>query len=396
MFRTVKAFNFFSFREGVEVSFELGKGQTSKAGASNAVGIFGANGSGKSNLLRIFSTLAEICCHSANANPDEISLVKPFFNLNNEVAFHIEFSDGDTLYRYDIDLTPESIISEVFHRKAHSGNWKKIIDRKGEELVYTHQDFKELESLGSIRGSASIISIAHYLGKYCITPLYEKFNLIDCNIEGRGTKQVLNYQEVSKFYQKYPEFFSFVRDIIVKADLGISDIIIESYTSENGDKTYFPCFVHKVGETEQLLHYRDESVGTQTLYSTLVQYAAVLMSGGILVIDEIEINLHPLLYPLLLDLFLDQQKNIQNAQILFTTHREDLFDILGKYRSIITDKKENESCAYRLDNLSEGVIRNDRPITPLYLKGLLGGVPLISELLSRSGKSDLNEELTNE
>ncbi len=384
MFKVVKALNFLSFREGVEVSFELGKGQTSESEAAHALGVFGANSSGKTNLLRIFSSLKEICCNSAQSDPDKVELVKPFYNLDEEVSFYVEFTIADNLYRYEIDLTSTTILSEVIHRKRTGGNWTKIIEREGKELLSIHSDFEELNSLGSIRESASIISVAHYLGKDSIQALYDEFDLILCNIEGRGSKRILDYTDAADIYLNYPEAFSFVKEIIVKADMGISDIVIESYTTEDGENIYYPLFYHQINDSIRALLFKDESGGTQTLYSTLIEYVITLNMGGILVIDEIEINLHPLLYPLLLDLFLNPKKNKNNAQIIFTSHREDLFDILGKYRSIIVDKKENESCAYRLDNLPDGVIRNDRPITPLYLKGLLGGVPLLEKLTESS------------
>lgn len=389
MFRVVKALNFLSFKEGVEVSFELGKGQITNTNASSAIGIFGANGSGKSNLLKIFSTLKRICCKSANLNPDEINLVTPFYNLSDEVSFYVELVDDDVLFKYEIDLTPTKIISEIIHRKKSNGKWIKVIDRKGTELEYLHQDFKDLNTLGTVRSSASIISIAHYLEKESIDPIYQHFNSITPIIEERGSGSLMNHRDISYLYMTFPAIFSFVKDLIIKADLGIMDIEIKSTETEDGKEVYYPYFIHKIGKMKLPLLYQHESGGTQTLYSTLIQYAIAIFNGWILVIDEIEINLHPLLIPLLLNLFLDPEKNKHNAQIIFTSHRESLFDILGKYKCIITDKKNNESCAYRLDNLPDGVIRNDRPITPLYLKGLLGGIPQIGELLDSINTKEL-------
>lgn len=391
MFIKVKALNFLSFKEGIEVSFELGKSQFSSFNAYSAIGVFGANSSGKSNLLRIFSTLKNICCNSANSNPEDPRLVTPFYNSSNEISFYVEFVINEVLYRYEIDLTPDRIISESIHRKEKGRNWVKIIIREETDLIYLHQDFKDLKSLGTIRSSASIISVAHYLGKESLSSLYYQFNSIWTNIEGRGTSRILDYNATTDIYNSFPDVFSFVKNIIIKADLGISDINISSTKTEEGKESYYPIFTHNSGKKKHLLLYHQESGGTQTLYTTLVEYAIALNNGGLLVIDEIEINLHPLLYPILLNLFLNPDLNIKRAQILFTTHREDLFDTLGKYQCIITDKKDNESCAYRLDNLPDGVIRNDRPITPLYLKGLLGGIPLISELLN---KNNLKKALT--
>ncbi|MCK5695765.1 MAG: AAA family ATPase [Desulfobacula sp.] len=75
--------NFFSFKEGVEISLNLGancpdfisRGKT----VSNLLCVKGANGSGKSNLLKILSFIRALCCDSFNIKPDEVIFVDSFF-----------------------------------------------------------------------------------------------------------------------------------------------------------------------------------------------------------------------------------------------------------------------------------------------------------------------------
>ncbi|EJL6274821.1 hypothetical protein NMR36_002930, partial [Vibrio cholerae] len=56
-----------------------------------------------------------------------------------------------------------------------------------------------------------------------------------------------------------------------------------------------------------------------------------------------------------------------------TAHNTEVMDALGRYRTILVNKEGNESYCYRLDEVS--MLRNDRPISPLYKKGKIGGVP---------------------
>ncbi|MEA1911137.1 MAG: ATP-binding protein, partial [Spirochaetota bacterium] len=77
------------------------------------------------------------------------------------------------------------------------------------------------------------------------------------------------------------------------------------------------------------------------------------------------------------ELFTDESINTEDAQLLFTTHNSKIMDVLGKYRTILVNKEENESYLYRLDELPGDLIRNDRPIEPIYRSGKVGGVPKV-------------------
>ncbi|NOR79400.1 MAG: hypothetical protein GQ529_00990, partial [Methyloprofundus sp.] len=78
----------------------------------------------------------------------------------------------------------------------------------------------------------------------------------------------------------------------------------------------------------------------------------------------------------ILDLFLNDESNPKGAQFIFTAHNTEIIDWLGKYRTILVNKEDNESYCYRLDEITGSMIRNDRSIIPLYLDGKIGGIPL--------------------
>ena len=67
--------------------------------------------------------------------------------------------------------------------------------------------------------------------------------------------------------------------------------------------------------------------------------------------------------------------NQLGAQLLFSAHDADILDICGKYRTCLVNKDNNASYVYRLDELPGDILRNDRPISPLYKEGRIGGVP---------------------
>lgn len=98
--------------------------------------------------------------------------------------------------------------------------------------------------------------------------------------------------------------------------------------------------------------------------------------GGILILDELDINLHPDLIPILLNFFESEKLNPKNAQLIFTTHNNEIMDRLKKSRIILVNKEDNESYLYKLDETGE-ILRNDRSISKIYNTGKLGGKPNI-------------------
>ena len=113
------------------------------------------------------------------------------------------------------------------------------------------------------------------------------------------------------------------------------------------------------------------------MYCKLENYYSVLNKGGVLILDEFDINLHPDILPYLLDWFIKAENNPKHAQILFTTHNTDIMDILGRYRTYLFEKENGESFCYRLDEPKSPSMRNDRPISIPYRKHLIGGFPKI-------------------
>ena len=102
-----------------------------------------------------------------------------------------------------------------------------------------------------------------------------------------------------------------------------------------------------------------------------------LEQGGVLLLDEFDINLHPNLLPMLINLFDDPEKNLNNAQMIFSTHDTAIMDRLGKYRTYLVNKENNESFGYRLDEIPGDILRNDRPVSSPYRNGKVGGVPKV-------------------
>ncbi|HFV9277701.1 TPA: ATP/GTP-binding protein, partial [Enterobacter asburiae] len=169
--------------------------------------------------------------------------------------------------------------------------------------------------------------------------------------------------------------FDFAKKIMMKFDPSIKNIYIAKSKDEDGNDSYKPWFSFEFDGEEDILGLNLQSSGTKSLYRQLGSYKVVLTLGGLLVLDEFDINLHPHILPHLLEFFLEEESNSANAQLIFTTHNTEILDFLGKHRTYLVNKNNTESYCYRLDEIPSDILRNDRPISPAYNQGKIGGVP---------------------
>ena len=368
-------YNFFSFKEGFSISLK------DKNSISSVLAIKGANASGKTNVIKVLSFLKSFVTNSfTTLKPDEEIMIFPFFHNKNPISLYIVFKDNNIEYKYEIELTNAKVISEIIYIKHK--RWTKIIERKEDKFIKISKDFKDLKTISLSRVNASFISIAKQYDIKAINPLYNLFKNIETNVNvfGRTTNEdnFPHYKIVTKLYQENKDLLRFVIDILKKADTGIENIKIKfMINTETAKKEYVPIFEYKINSEIKTLTYHEQSNGVKSLYLQLGLYAIALDVGMVLALDEFDIDLHPDLIPMLVELFENKELNKNNAQFIFTTHHTSIMDKLGKYKIIIVNKDENESYLYRLDEIPGDILRPDRPISPVYKANKIGGKPRI-------------------
>ncbi|MBA2927101.1 ATP-binding protein [Pseudomonas sp. CCUG 57209] len=379
--------NYYSFREGMDVSFKLSNKVPSNFSqgrkAATVLGIKGANASGKTNILKCLEFLAQFITESFGFDEGEYIGFDSYFDNESPSDFYIDFELSGVRYFYELCATPNEVVSEVLYRKLQRKTL--VFERKGLSIVDRPSELSAID-LVELKSNASVIStVVKYKIKELhdiFLPIYEYFDNITGNVARTSVvpdERMFKQGSASSFYYKTPDAFAFAKEIIKKSDLGITDIVIHKNELAAGKTEYFPLFLHKVGNTG-LTHYLSayqQSSGTMALFRRLAMYWVVLTDGGVLVMDEFDQNCHPMLLPLLLELFTDKKINRQNAQFIFTAHNSDIIDDLGKYRTILVSKKDGESYCYRLDDIPGDLIRNDRSIAALYREGKIGGVPIL-------------------
>lgn len=369
--------NFNCFNEWVSISFRLNNQCPEKISqgqqCGRMIGIKGANSSGKTNILKTLSFLNYFCTNSFNEKPEKEIAIDSFFQNTKPIDIYIEFNIKDIEYKYEISLTKEKILRETLFRKIKRES--KIIERINNKLVFYNKEYDELNII-KLRDNASIFSVANQYQIKSLNKYYLFFFTINTNVSmfGFENSDSDDHRGLSKFYSENEKYFDFTKKLIKKYDKDISDINILSRENENGDTVFFPIFEYSMVGKQYLTFY-EQSSGTKALYQQLLKYYFVLIHGGLLVLDEFDIYLHPDILPDLLSLFMDDEINKKNAQIIFTTHNTSVLDYLGKYRSYLVNKENCESYAYRLDEIPGDILRNDRKISPVYESGKIGGIP---------------------
>lgn len=383
--------NFCCFKEGMEINFEFNGNvpEEVKNGLdfTTVLGIKGANGSGKTNIIKSLSFLKYFCTESGNFNVNDKIPLDSFSQNEDITEFFVDFEVSEQCYFYELELTKEKVIKEQLYRKTKRKT--SILTRKLDEITDSIKDLSELKTI-QLKSNASIISLfLKYKFKSEMTDLEvinQFFNQIISNVSYSGYFQLedmFDIQSISKDYFENPELFDFVKKMLLTADQGIKDIEIKTRIDEQERTIYYPLFQHSNQDQDFFLTFQNESAGTQTLFKQMSLYWLSLNSGKLLAIDEFDIHIHSLILPIILNLFLNPKSNKHHAQFIFTAHNTEIIDKLGKYRTILVNKDDGESYCYRLDEISGSMIRNDRPITPLYLDGKIGGIP--SRIFNENG-----------
>ncbi|WP_395303200.1 ATP-binding protein [Pectobacterium polonicum] len=385
--------NYFGFKEGAEISFELNsrvpKGISNGRDVATILGVKGANGAGKTNLLKALDFISTFSTESFKNNADDDINADSYFESKKPSAFYIDFRSSDVRYTYELAVTHKEVVYEKLYRKNYSADLSEkktrkvlVFERDRNEIVKRLDEISSIDVI-ALKSNASLISTAyHYKFE---TPLlmldevYDFFNSFMSNVGYTGLRDIsLSTEAIHKTtlsYFKNKEAFDFVKSLIISSDMGISDIKILDRVDDSGKKIYFPVFEHIVDGKAYTLTIYDQSSGTKSLYVKLHYYWLTLVLGGVLIMDEFDLNFHPLMLPKLLDLFESKDTNPLNSQFIFTSHITEVLEKLSKFRTYLVNKDDNECYCYRLDEIGGDLLRHGRPIAPIYNEGKLGGVP---------------------
>lgn len=375
--------NCWAFKEWMEINFKINKNVPSNIGFKQtrivpALCFEGNNASGKSCALRVLSFIIDFCKNSFFYSIDDGILYDSFFDNNDKSSFYLTFilgNDYQTIYTYETILDREKVYTESLAVKKGREKKEFLVKRKNNSITYSFFD-TQLNGV-ILKNNSSFISTFIQYGIPEFEVFKDFFGSVFSNVSYSGTYvDLLDDASAARFYYMFPTVKKKVVRILKKFDTGIEDIKIKKGVDNNGKTIYISNFIHRTEEGERVLSYMNQSTGTKLLYNRLRDFITVLEKGGILIFDELDTHLHPLIIPELLGFFLEESNNPNLAQIIFTSHDSSILDIMKKYRTYIFVKKDGESFSYRIDELPNNILlRNDRSLEQIYKSGALGGVP---------------------
>lgn len=340
--------------------------------------IYGANGSGKSTILRAIPFLKWFVKSSFERTPSDFL---PFFEFADkragvdETELWVEFDTNlieglpRCLYRYEVRIKadPDRVTYEALKVKPKR-NYQRVFERTEEGILFSShmQIAKNDPRRESIRPDCSLISTFAKFAHPLATKIVELMLLVQSNIRLMNKEEFPEKQAI-EMYAENPTLLQALNKRIRFMDLGVEEIEIDE-TSE-GHKAYFK----HVGLPRRLLLAR-ESHGTQQFFRFFPYLYFVLVAGGVAVMDEFDSDIHPLLLPEILRWFYDPATNPNNAQLIMSCHNPYLLEHLEKEEVAFTEKAiTGETEVFSLRDIKGA--RRDTNLYAKYTGGTFGAVP---------------------
>jgi AAA15 family ATPase/GTPase len=413
--------NFRSLRDEQVLSLVASKDKTLKDTHTHATGIsaapnlvrsavvYGANASGKSNLIKALQYMRGLVTDSAAAiQPGQTFAVQPFRldidSANQPSEFEVTFLLDGVRYQYGFAMTAQRVVSEhlLVYKAFKPQRWftRRFDKDTGKDVYEFGPGLKGPKNLweGATRPNSLFLSMAVQLNSDALRPVFNWFanRLVIFNEQTQLNPQVSI--QMLKQNDGHKEICNF----LYAADISIAEIDVETrkvpgqavHFDFAGGKTEVRSeemeehklrFHHITEQGKAVFDLMDESSGTRNLLFLAGPVLDILSKGLTLVVDELDTSLHTLLVRELVRLFHRPEINTGGAQLIFTTHDTSLLDapnLLRRDQVWFVEKDRNQASA--LVSLSEFSPRKNEALERGYLMGRYGGVPLISHSLGLS------------
>ena len=365
--------------------------------------VYGANASGKSNLIKALQYMRGVVVESATViQPGQTYGVQPFrlddASAKEPTEFEVTFILDGTRYQYGYSMTPERIISEhlLVYKAFKPQRWfeRHFDSETGKDVYDFGSGLKGAKSLWetATRPNALFLSMAAQLNSEALRPVFDWFvnGLVIVNEQSQLNPQM------SIQMLKQAEGRKRICDFLTAADISIADIEVVTRKVPGQAVHFDPVagktevrteemeqhemrFSHVTEKGKAVLDLMDESSGTRNLLFLAGPVMDILRKGLTLVMDELDTSLHPLLVRELVRLFHRPEINIGGAQLIFTTHDTSLLDapdLLRRDQIWFVEKEGDQASS--LVSLSEFSPRKNEALERGYLMGRYGGVPFLS------------------
>ncbi len=394
--------NFRSVRDSVSFSMISGTHNTlnvfeehSLKLLSSAV-IYGANASGKSNVLKAFDFMKSMVLNAQKVFQSTDHLSHDPFRLSTETdcassSFEIIFIHQGIKYRYGFEADMTTVFSEWLFSTSLKGKESKLFfrDIESKEFYINSNRFKEGKNIKVLPNSLFLWKCDQNGGKISASILewFKQINYLN-------VMHPTSYMAYTLSQMNNPEFKSEMIKLLSIADLGIQDVQIEENDgiSTEIEKRSSPdelkeilgvkAMHHKYDATNNVIGLEkfdfssDESEGTKKYFSLSAPFIDTLKNGKILIVDELDASLHPMLTIALISLFNHPQINTKKAQIIFATHDTNLLNQRLFHKSQVWfTEKDKYGCTHLTSLVEYKNVQPSDNIEKHYIQGKYGAIP---------------------
>jgi predicted ATPase len=369
--------------------------------------IYGANASGKSNLLDGLRFMAEAVRDSFGQWGPGAGVPRRPFRLDRRAGerpsvFVVEIVEGGLRYTYGFEVDDRRVLAEWLYsypKKRRRLLFERTLDDVRIVSGLSHERAK-LEVLKELlRPNSLFLSLAAQSNDEALLPVYRWFvDGLDFRLAGDPANLG---RELSTFLRGNEELRDRFVELVRVADFGISDIGLGGGSVDDPEADERATAERRrvrLAHGDEFFELAEESAGTRSWLGLLPSVLGVLRGGGVLVIDEIDASLHSLLSARLVGLFNDPAANPGGGQLIFTTHDATLLhpplaaEVLDRDEVWFVEKGQDG--ASQLYPLTDFKPRREDNLERRYLAGQYGAVPQVyEELFARAlrGGSDDGE-----
>lgn len=368
--------------------------------------LYGANSSGKTNVIKSFGVFRHILINNVKLNSDEPIKYEPFMldNISDKkpTLFEVQLLMDGVLYRYGFEYTRKAIIGEwLYERRLSYGAKEHYLFRRERQnfsissTYFTEGKSKESSTTKNRLFLSLVAQLNGQISQKIIQDL-KHYNVIS------GLEEYAYNHFTLKMLEKHLKGCDDAMTLFEKLDLGFTNIKVKerevpdeikeklanlpflNQEKVNNQKFLETFTTHHIYDSdgeivgEKVFRADDkESNGTNKVISLAGPIFNTLINGKVLFVDELDAKLHPMITRAIVHLFMDRQTNPEGAQLIFTTHDTHLLNTKYLRRDQIWFTEKDKTEASDLYSLLDFKVRNDRDIENDYINGRYGAIPFI-------------------
>nr|WP_286084466.1 ATP-binding protein [Bacteroides intestinalis] len=353
--------------------------------------MFGANSSGKSNVLKALKAMRDVLLNSVKLNPKDKLDAEPFCldltSAEQPTSFEIQFTLNGSKFRYGFDYTANEILAEWLYEKRVGEREFELFLRSGNEFKISKTRFAEgIGKQDATPSNRLFVSLVAQLNGKLSQSILDWFSSIEY-ISGMDGKEYAGKTLEMLFLnqQGAPE----IKQLFTETNLGFNELDIE--LEDSVAMKMKAESVHNLYDADGTMvgvrtfsTDKMESEGTKKMIEIAGPLVDAILSGKILVVDELDAKLHPFLTRKIIGLFMDREINRNGAQLIFATHDTNLLNLQYLRRDQIWFTEKDKTDSTELYSLVEfrddagNKVRNDRNIEKDYINGRYGAIPFMS------------------